>query len=120
MEKYTKNLFKRTEEELVDDHVKKNNSEGRGDISLEMNRRLVKELRDFNKSSSKQTKEMLNLNRMIIWLTYIMTLFAMVQLFIIQKDEVYRWITIIIGGLFLYGTWKFIKKMEKPEGNKKV
>lgn len=49
-----------------------------------------------------------------------MTLFAMVQLFIIQKDEVYRWITIIIGGLFLYGTWKFIKKMEKPEGNKKV
>jgi hypothetical protein len=58
--------------ELVYRHKTLDNQLGRQDIRLEMNRRLITEIEDFNKSSSKQTREMINLTKWIIGLTIVM------------------------------------------------
>lgn len=68
----------RSNKELVHIHKTTDNEYGRQDISLEMNRRLIDEIQEFNKKSSKHTK-------WIIWLTMILGLLALIQIFILLK-----------------------------------
>jgi len=68
-----KKYEKKTEADLVIQQLGTDNSREREDISLEMSRRLVKAIKDFNNKSSKQTK-------WIIRLTIIIGLIAIIQL----------------------------------------
>lgn len=68
--------------ELVHRHKTTDNEYGRQDISLEMNRRLIDEIKEFNENSSKQTN-------WVIGLTIAMLITAFVQI-----------------GLFIYSLFK--------------
>ena len=52
-------------------------------IALEMNRRLISEIEEFNKSSSKQTEKMINLTQWIMWLTIFLGVLALIQILIL-------------------------------------
>ncbi len=62
----------KSNKEIVHIHRSTTNGYLREDISLEMNRRLIDEIEEFNKSSSKQTKKIINLTKWIIGLTIAM------------------------------------------------
>lgn len=73
---FKEKYLNKTERELVIQHLGTGNSFEREDISLDMNRRLVEEIRDFNKNSTKQTK-------WIIWLTIALGIIALLQLILL-------------------------------------
>jgi len=104
---YLNDLFKKSGKGLVAENAKSNALDRRSDIGLEMNRRLVEEIKNFNDNSSKQTAEMLKLNRVIMYLTYIMGLLAVVQLFI-QKELIYKWLALGMGILLVYVAFKLM------------
>jgi len=80
-----KEYLKKSERDLVIEQFGTDNSRKREDINLDMNRRLVEEIRDFNNNSSKQTNKMLTLTRWIMWLTVVMGILALIQVIILLK-----------------------------------
>tara|TARA_Y100000034_G_C6663119_1_gene290817 strand:+ start:66 stop:320 length:255 start_codon:yes stop_codon:yes gene_type:complete len=80
-----KNHFKeeylnKSEKYLIIQHIGTNNSRKREDITLDMNRRLVEEIRNFNNKSSKQTK-------WVIGLTIVLGIIAILQLILLFTQE---------------------------------
>ena len=55
----------------------------RENIALEMNRRLIDEIGEFDKSSAEQTKKMINLTKWIMWLTIALGVLALIQIIIL-------------------------------------
>lgn len=65
--------------ELVHKHKTTPNKYGRQDISLEMNRRLIDEIAEFNEKSSKQTKRIIELTiimGIIVFLQFILMIIS--------------------------------------------
>ena len=80
-----KEYLKKSERDLVIEQIGTDYSRKREDINLDMNRRLVEEIRNFNDNSSKQTDKMLTLTRWIMWLTVVIGLLAVIQVIILVK-----------------------------------
>ena len=79
-----KNYFKeeylnKSERDLVIQYIGTDNPHKREDITLDMNRRLVEEIRDFNNKSSKQTT-------WIIGLTIALGIIAVLQLILLFRQ----------------------------------
>ena len=64
---------------LVNLYYSKNNELERGRINLEMNRRLIDEISEFNKTSSRQSNKMINLTWWIIALTIFLAILTFIQ-----------------------------------------
>ena len=66
--------------ELVHRFKRIDNEYGRQDILVEMNRRLIDEIVDFNNSSSKQTNVMIKLTWFIAFLTIAILILGAIQI----------------------------------------
>jgi len=73
---FKKGYLKKSERDLVIKHIGSDNSREREDIILDMNRRLVEAIRNFNVKSSKQTD-------WIIGLTIALGVIAVLQLILL-------------------------------------
>ncbi|MBU0460864.1 MAG: hypothetical protein KKH52_03990 [Nanoarchaeota archaeon] len=75
---FKEEYLNKSERDLVIKHIGTDNSFRREDIRLDMNRRLVEEIRNFNKKSSKQTN-------WVIGLTVALGIIAILQLILLFR-----------------------------------
>ncbi len=78
-EHFKEKYLKCSERDLVIRHIGTNNSREREDISIDIDRRLIKEIKKFNKQSSGQTSQ-------IIFLTVVLGVIALLQLILLFKQ----------------------------------
>ncbi len=69
--------------ELVHKTKRSDNSLERQEISLEMNRRLIDEIAEFNNNSSQQSRVMIKFTKVIIGLTIVMAFIGLIQIIIL-------------------------------------